>query len=177
MVSCKCGTDALHVGLQEQVARQAEAIEELNEAMASQLDELETTQAQLEATQSSLIDLESHLTSLEEDGEEESAGRPRSAGTRLSKPQQGFSARPGSPTQQLSKEDEDAVASAVVSAFDDLFPGSQGSGGNGNAGGAGPPEDTSELFQKAKASLEGRRPGSPGRPCCHKSPTLVGATK
>ena len=168
MVSCKCGTDVLHVGLQEQVARQAEAIEELNEAMASQLDELETTQAQLEATQSSLIDLESHLTSLEEDGEEEPTGRPRSAGTRP-KSQQGFSARPGSPTQQLSKEDEDAVASAVVSAFDDLFPASQGSGGNGNAGGAGPPEDTSELFQKAKASLEGRRPGSPGRPPCHKS--------
>lgn len=140
--------------------------------MAAQLEDLETTQAQLEATQSSLIDLESHLTSLEEDNvassDSASLAQPGMASDTLTGKRVDLKAADSSPvvspnlseptsTEQTLSKDDDAVASAIVSAFDDLFPASREA--DETIDEAELPEAPLELFEQAKAKVEQRGRG------------------
>lgn len=155
--------------LQEQIAAQASTIDELRESLASQLEDLESTQLQLEATQSSLIDLESHLTSLEEESDEDEPERLSSQAasdapqaTQRQAKQGSKDAETPNPVvsldaqQHTSPEENDMLASAVVNAFDDLFPASTNSEEDDASGRSEAPEDPFELFERGKAAVEAR---------------------
>lgn len=146
--------------LQDDTAKQAQYIDELQQAVAAKHEQLQLSQSQLEATQSSLIDLESHLTSLEEDNQPPRIGAElgQLAANEEDQQIQMQNLLEGLNTEEAEGiiDREESLASTIVDVFGDMFPASSEANSDSTAEEAALHEDPYELFEKGKAAVEGR---------------------
>ena len=156
-------SSAVDCALQDDIAKQAQYIEELQQAVAAKQEQLQLSQAQLEATQSSLIDLESHLTSLEEDEQPPPMStEPPVSSNEAERKMQVQSLVDMARAEELdgTSDQEDSIASIAAAVFDDMFPVSSESDSDSTAEESDLleelHEDPYELFEKGKAAVEAR---------------------